>query len=142
MSRILPLTSMLLLTVAFAMAKSSNTTNSQISKAVSANAKQETIQGCLAGADGNYTLTDSQGRIWQLEGSTDQLKGGVGHTVAITGRGNNGAVVTGNSKEYIDVDMASVNDFQVSSVRQISVGCSVQSRRYARRIASDMLAAE
>jgi hypothetical protein len=50
--------------------------------------------------------------------------------------------MTGNSKKYIDVDMASVNDLQVSSVKQISATCSQQNRRYARSQAADMLAAE
>jgi hypothetical protein len=133
MNRLLLITSMLLLTIAFAMAKSSNTTNSQMSTAVAANAMQKTVQGCLSDANGDYTLTDSSGTIWQLEGSTDQLKNDVGHTVAITGRGNNAAVLTGNSKDYIDVDMASVNDFQVSTVKQISATCSQQNRRFARK---------
>ena len=141
MKRLLAITAMLLLTVAFAMAKNGITTSPLISPAAPA-AKGRTVRGCLSGTNGNYTLTDSVGRIWQLEGSTDQLNGEVGHTVAITGRGGNAAVMTGNSKDYIDVDMASINDLKVSSVKQISVTCSQQNRRYARIQAADMLAAE
>lgn len=140
MNRLLPITSMLLLTVAFAMAKSSNMTNSQMSPAA-ANANQRSVQGCLSGTKGDYTLTDSLGNIWQLEGNTGQLKNDVGDTVALTGTGNNAAVLTGNSKDYIDVDMTSINDFLVSSAKQISEGCSQQNTRYARIKENDILAA-
>ncbi len=140
MRRLLPITSLLLLTVAFAMAKSSNTTNSQISQA-STNAKQMTIQGCLSSTNGGYALTDSLGNVWTLEGSSNQLKNDVGHTVAITGRGGDAAVLIGNSRKYIDVDMASISDFQVSSVKPVSAACSAQNKRYARIKAGDMIAA-
>ena len=50
-------------------------------------------------------------------------------------------VMTGNSKDYIDVDMTLVNDLKVSSVKQISATCSQQNMRYARSQAADMLAA-
>ena len=142
MKRLLAITAMLLLTVAFTMAKSGTTTSSPISSVAPVKAEERAVQGCLSGGSGNYTLTDSLGNLWQLEGSTDQLKGDVGHTVAITGIGGNAAAMTGNSKDYIDVDMASVNDLQVSRVKPISVTCSQQNRRYARNQAADMLAAE
>ncbi len=137
MRRLLAITAVPLLTVAFAMAKSNNTTNSQMSPT----ATQTTIQGCLSSANGGYAVTDSQGNVWTLEGNTGQLKTDVGHTVALTGRGNNAAALTGNSQKYIDVDMASINDFQVSSVKQISAGCSARNQQYARVKAKDMLAA-
>lgn len=141
MSKLLPITSILLLTVAFALAKSSSTTSSQVSPAAQANAKERTVRGCLSGTNSNYTLTDSSGRVWQLEGSADQLKSEIGHTVAITGRGTNAAVMAGNSRDYIDVDMASINDLKVSSVKQISATCSQQNERYARSQAAAVLAA-
>ncbi len=131
MNRLLPITAMLLLTVAFAMAKSS-TTASHMSTVAATNTNQRTVQGCLSGAKGNYTLTDSVGNIWQLEGDTGQLKNDVGNTVALTGMGNNAAALTGNSKDYIDVDMTSIDDFLVSSVKKVSEGCSAQKTRYAR----------
>ena len=133
--------SVLLLTAVLAMAKSSRVNHSQIAKVASANAAQKSLNGCLSYADGTYSLTDSLGRTWQLEGNTEQLKNEVGHTVALTGTGTNAAVLTGNSREYIDVDMASVNDFQVSSVKQISATCSQRNERYAQQEANDMLAA-
>ena len=132
MRRLLPLSLLLLLAVAFAAAKTSNTTtNPQTPMATSASTQQGTLQGCLSSAGNEYTLTDSSGTTWQLEGNTDQLKPYVGHTVALTGNGNNAAVMTGNPNHYIDVDMTSINDFQVSRARQISPTCSPQNERLA-----------
>ena len=33
---------------------------------------QMTVQGCLRGSDGNWTLTDQSGTTWKLMGSNDQ----------------------------------------------------------------------
>jgi hypothetical protein len=129
MRRLLLIASMLLLTVAFVSAQSSDITNSQTSLPAPANAKQDAVQGCLFATGGIYNVPDSSGGLWQLLGSPNQLKNDVGHTVAMTGTGSNAAVLTGNPQEYIDVDMVSINDFQVSSIKQISGTCSEQSKR-------------
>lgn len=100
MNRLLLIASMLLLTASFVMAKSSNTAGSQTSSTALTAAKQETIQGCLSSRNGGYTLTDTLGNVWQLEGNTNQLKNNdTGHTVAVTGKGNTAAAVTGNTKK-------------------------------------------
>ncbi len=138
MRSLFSIASVLLLTVAFAMAESSNATNSQTAVA---NARQMTIEGCLSHANGAYALTDSHGNVWTLEGSPNQLKNDLGHSVAITGRGGDAAFMIGNPTKYVDVYMALVNDFQVSNVRQISAACSTQNQQYARMKAGDMLAA-
>src|SRR5437660_9603353 len=46
---------------------------------------QTTIEGCLQGSDGNYTLTDKSGTTYQLQGDTSKLSAHVGHEVQITG---------------------------------------------------------
>jgi hypothetical protein len=46
---------------------------------------QTTIQGCLSGSGGNYTLTDSWGHTFQLAGDTDKLNEHVGHKVEVAG---------------------------------------------------------
>ena len=46
---------------------------------------QTTVQGCLQGSDGNYTLTDNSGTTYQLQGDTSKLSAHVGHEVEITG---------------------------------------------------------
>lgn len=44
-----------------------------------------TVQGCLSGSDGNYTLTADNGTAYKLTGNTAELKDHVGHEVQITG---------------------------------------------------------
>src|SRR5438132_13289591 len=46
---------------------------------------QTTVEGCLQGSDGNYTLTDKSGTTYQLQGDTSKLSAHVGHEVQITG---------------------------------------------------------
>lgn len=46
---------------------------------------QTTVQGCLQGSDGNYTLTDKSGTTYQLQGDTSKFSAHVGHEVQITG---------------------------------------------------------
>jgi hypothetical protein len=48
-------------------------------------AGQNTIQGCLQGSNGNYTLTADSGTTYQLQGDDSMLSKHVGHEVQITG---------------------------------------------------------
>jgi Protein of unknown function (DUF5818) len=50
-----------------------------------ATGKKKTVQGCLQGSNGNYTLTDKSGMTYQLAGDTSKLSDHVGHEVKITG---------------------------------------------------------
>jgi hypothetical protein len=61
--------------------QSSSQTASQTS---SSGASEKTIEGCLNGSGGNYTLTDSSGKTWQLAGDTSKLTEHVGHKLEIT----------------------------------------------------------
>ena len=45
----------------------------------------QSVEGCLSGSDGKYTLTDKQGTTYQLSGDTSKLAEHVGHEVRITG---------------------------------------------------------
>jgi hypothetical protein len=44
-----------------------------------------TVEGCLDGAIGNYTLTDLAGASYRLAGNTDTLKAHVGETMQVMG---------------------------------------------------------
>ena len=44
-----------------------------------------TVEGCLQGSAGNYTLTDKKGTTYQLQGETSKLSAHAGHEVQITG---------------------------------------------------------
>lgn len=46
---------------------------------------ETTMQGCLNGSAGNYTLTDSSGQQFQVAGDTDKLQKHVGHKVEVAG---------------------------------------------------------
>jgi hypothetical protein len=46
---------------------------------------QTTVEGCLQDSNGNYTLTDKSGAMYQLTGDTSKLSDHVGHKVQITG---------------------------------------------------------
>jgi hypothetical protein len=57
-----------------------------------------TVEGCLQGSDGNYTLTADSGTMYQLTGNTAELKDHVGHQVQITGM-TSGSSAAGSSSE-------------------------------------------
>ena len=46
---------------------------------------QTTVQGCLRGANGSYTLTDNTGMTYQLQGDNSKLSAHAGHKVQVTG---------------------------------------------------------
>src|SRR5438046_1404718 len=51
---------------------------------------QNKVEGCLQGSDGNFTLSDSSGTTYQLQGDTAKLSEHVGHEVQITGSTSGG----------------------------------------------------
>jgi hypothetical protein len=55
---------------------------------------QTTVQGCLQGSDGNYTLTADDGTKYQLQGDTAKLSAHVGHEVQITGSTTSASTAT------------------------------------------------
>jgi hypothetical protein len=44
-----------------------------------------TLEGCLQGTNGDYTLSANSGKTYQLQGDTSNLSAHVGHEVQITG---------------------------------------------------------
>lgn len=51
----------------------------------SGTAGSQTIQGCLQGASGNFTLVDKTGKTYQLQGETAQLSNYIGQEVSVRG---------------------------------------------------------
>src|ERR1700681_536383 len=87
MKRIILLSSILLLSAVCAVAQYESQQPSASSQS-SSDASKTTIEGCLAGSVGNYSLTDKSGTTYQLTGDTAKLQAHVGHTVQVTGTPN------------------------------------------------------
>jgi hypothetical protein len=127
MKRILLLSSLLLLSAVWAVAQyqSQPSTSSQSS---SDNATQTTIQGCLAGSAGSYSLTDKSGTTYQLTGDTAMLQAHVGHTVQVTGTTSSSASSSASTTDKQSSSMSGPSDTQptiaVTSFKHVSTSCN------------------
>jgi hypothetical protein len=92
------------------------------------------IEGCLSGSAGNWTLTDQSGKTWQLAGDTSKLSDHVGHQVRIMGTDNSssasGSSSPGSSSPSSGAgatgagSSAAQSTFTVNRVKMISSTCS------------------
>jgi len=88
------------------------------------------IQGCLNGSDGSYTLTqDGGGMTYKLMGSENQLKKHVGHEVAITGQvtpggSGNAASASDSGQSGSGAGSSEGSMIQVTSVKMVSKHCT------------------
>jgi hypothetical protein len=120
MRRLSLLASVLLLGVSWAVAQDS-TTPSQTSSQASASQSDSTgtgthtVEGCLSGTNGKYTLTDDQGKSYDLSGDTSKLANHIGHEVKITGTVDSSASSTSS--------MGSGQTLQVASMKHVSKTC-------------------
>jgi hypothetical protein len=124
MKRIALLSSILLLTAVWAVAQYSSqpSTSSQSS---SSDMSKTTIEGCLAGSGGNYTLTDKSGTTYQLTGDTAKLQNHVGHTIQVTGTSaSNDSSMTGKQTGSMSASSDAQPTFNVTSFKHISTTCS------------------
>jgi hypothetical protein len=86
---------------------------------------QMTVEGCLNGSNGNYTLTDSSGNVYRLVGAESNISEHVGHTVKIMG--TNASHVPSSTSESSTSEGKSVAappTLTVTSVKHISSSCS------------------
>jgi hypothetical protein len=138
MRRLVLLLSVLLLGACWAVAQdtasstssSPNTSNSSDSTASSASSGQSSatssgatsVEGCLSGSSGNYTLTDKNGSTYQLTGDTAKLSEHVGHEVKVTG---NTSAASATPSDGTATGTASGNSqtLEVSSVKHVSKTC-------------------
>ncbi len=80
----------------------------------------KTVEGCLQGSNGSYTLTAKDGMMYQLSGDTSKLAEHVGHEVQITGMTSKNATdssagaAAGSSQQTLEV----------KSVKHISKTCT------------------
>lgn len=129
--------SVLLLGVSWAVAQGSQTTPSSSSPSSSSSASQSsqtsaggetTVEGCLSGSSGSYTLAAKDGTTYQLTGDTAKLSEHVGHEVKVTGTANSAASSSSSSNASGTAGTAgSEKSLQVSSVKHISKTCQAGS---------------
>ena len=83
---------------------------------------QTTVQGCLQGSNGSYTLTDNTGTTYQLQGDNSQLSAHVGHEVQITGSTSAGSAASSptSSAQSAGTQQPTLT---VQSVKHISKSC-------------------
>jgi hypothetical protein len=118
------LLSVLLVGLSWAVAQDSTASPSANSGQMSQTSAggQTTVQGCLSGSNGSYTLSDKNGTTYQLTGDTAKLSEHVGHEVKITGTSSSAA---DNSNASATTGAAgSQQTLQVSSVKHVSKTCS------------------
>jgi hypothetical protein len=116
MKKIFLLSSILLLSAVWAVAQYDNQSSGE--SKTSADSSATTVEGCLSGASGSYTLTDKSGATYQLTGDTAKLDKHVGHTIQVTGSAM--ASSAGSMSESADKQQT----FNVASFKHISASCS------------------
>ncbi len=79
------------------------------------------VEGCLSGSNGNYTLTDKNGMSYQLTGDTAKLSEHVGHEIKVTG--TSGSAAGAESSTGAASGAAGGQSLQVTSVKHISKTC-------------------
>ena len=84
-------------------------------------AANKSVEGCVSGSDGNYTLTDKSGTSYQLTGDTSKLAEHVGHEVRITGSMPSASSASGG---MAGDSTEGKHTLQVSSVKHISKTCT------------------
>jgi hypothetical protein len=126
MRQLLLLVSVLLLGLSWAVAQ--DTTSSSPSSSAGAGQTsrtgaggQMTVEGCLSGSSGNFTLTDKNGTSYQLTGDTAKLSEHVGHEIKVTG--TSGGSTGAESAAGAASGAAGGPTLQVTSVKHVSKTC-------------------
>lgn len=123
--------SVLLLGVSWAVAQGTSPTSpstsnpdssAQTSSQTSAGG-ETTVQGCLSGSSGSYTLATKDGTTYHLTGDTAKLSEHVGHEVKITGTANSAASSPSSGAASSTAGTSSEKSLQVSSVKHVSKTC-------------------
>lgn len=132
MRRLLLLLSVLLLGACWAVAQDTTTqTNSNASETSASSGQTSsatasgatTVQGCLSGSSGNFTLTDKNGNAYQLTGDTAKLSEHVGHEVKVTGTSSSASAAKGDTATGAAGASGNSQTLEVSSVKHISKTC-------------------
>jgi hypothetical protein len=82
---------------------------------------QETVKGCLSSNGGTYTLTDKNGKNFQLTGDTAKLTEHVGHEIKVTGTAS--SATPSSSDATAGQAGASQPTLEVSSFKHVAKSC-------------------
>jgi hypothetical protein len=85
MKKIFSLVAAILLSAAWVVAQDAAQAGSSTSSQTASSATEMTIEGCLSGSAGNFTLTDNAGKSYQLQGDNSKLTDLVGKQVSMKG---------------------------------------------------------
>lgn len=112
--------------------QSTTTTQTTTTDTTQTSSSGSSIEGCLSGSAGSYTLTDTTGKTWQLAGDTSKLTEHVGHDIRLTGsEGNGGASGSSSSASGSSASSTGAGagasgsqpTFTVQKVKMISSTC-------------------
>ncbi len=92
-----------------------------------ADSAQMTVEGCIQGSDGNYTVTETSGRTYSLPTYSAQLAAHVGHEVQVTGT-TSGPIVM-SSGMGTEATGNQLPTLAVESVKHISATCQTAANR-------------
>ena len=85
-------------------------------------AEASTVQGCLQGSNGTFTLTDESGMTYQIQGDTSTLGEHVGHEVQITGTTQSAS--SDSTRETGSASTAAQQSIiQLQDVKHVSTTC-------------------
>jgi Protein of unknown function (DUF5818) len=128
MTRTILLALIVLASAAWVQAQSQYPQSSSSQSGTSGASGQTTVQGCLQGSSGSYSLTSDSGTTYQLQGDTSKLSKHVGHEVAITGNTSSSSASTPSGETSPSSTSAgasgSSQTLNVDSVKHISETCS------------------
>jgi hypothetical protein len=116
----------LLISILLAFAACSVAQNNSGSSPKSLDPNNMTIQGCLGGDVGEFTLTARSGTTYQLTGNTANMNVNVGHTVRVTGLKPSGMPAPGSMAASADTNTDTRPALSVISFEDVSPRCDVQ----------------
>ena len=83
-----------------------------------------TITGCLSNHNGQYWLTDSTGKVYQLSSNAQKLKDHIGHQVEITGMP--GIKTVDTTVQGSESTAKEIPVFKVKSVSHVADACTTK----------------
>lgn len=117
---------------------SSSTTTQTTTTQTTETSSGNSIEGCLSGSAGNWTLTDQSGKTYQLSGDTSKLSDHVGHQVRLMGTDNSSSASGSSSPSSSSPSSAGATGagsssgsqptFTVQKVKMISSSCPTGSK--------------